>query len=61
MVMDIEEDDKEYYIHPELIDERFGFMVEAVIDGGIASGGYSAIIDCRGEEPVEVRPYELWH
>ncbi len=61
MVMDIEEDDRGYYVHPELIDERFGFMVEAVIDGGIAPGGYSAIIDCRGEEPVVVRPYELWH
>lgn len=41
-----EEDDIEYVTNPELIDERYGKMVDLVIDGGIGYFEPSTIVDC---------------
>lgn len=49
----IVEDDPEYSTDPELVFERYGSGVSYVVDGGIAGGGPSTIVDCT-EEPFEV-------
>lgn len=41
-----EDDDIEYVTNPELIDERFGNMVDLVIDGGIGDFEPSTIVNC---------------
>ena len=41
-----EEDEVENYTDPELIHERFGSRVAAVVDGGIADTEPSTVIDC---------------
>lgn len=46
--------DVSYFTHPELIDEKFGHWVVAVLDGGIASGGQTAVIDCRSDGAPEI-------
>jgi tRNA threonylcarbamoyl adenosine modification protein (Sua5/YciO/YrdC/YwlC family) len=50
-----EEDDIEYITTPELIDEKFGSLVDLVIDGGIGGTEPSTIVDCTGEEPEIIR------
>lgn len=45
----------EEYTDPELINDRFGKLVDLVIDGGIGGMIPSTIIDCTGDEPVMVR------
>jgi tRNA threonylcarbamoyl adenosine modification protein (Sua5/YciO/YrdC/YwlC family) len=50
-----EEDDIEYITTPELIDEKFGALVDLVIDGGIGGTEPSTIVDCTGETPEIVR------
>jgi len=45
----------EYTTDPELIDERFGHLVDMVIDGGPGGIIQSTVVDCTGEEPVVVR------
>ena len=50
-----EDEDIEYYSNPELIDEKFGDLVELVIDGGIGGTEPSTIVDCTGDEPEIVR------
>lgn len=49
------EDTKEYITDPELIEEKYGKLVDLVIDGG--EGGYipSTVVDCTGDEPVIIR------
>lgn len=47
------EDEPEYGTDPELVFERYGANVSYVVDGGIAGGGPSTIVDCT-EEPFEV-------
>lgn len=43
-----DEEDNEYIRNPELIDERYGHIVDIVIDGG--EGGFegSTVVDCTG-------------
>ena len=41
-----EDDEPENYTDPDLIHDRFGARVEVVVDGGIADGGASTVIDC---------------
>lgn len=50
-------DDKilEYPTDPELIAEEYGYLVDAVIDGGYGGMVPSTIIDCSGDEPEVVR------
>ena len=39
----------EYLTNPELIYEKFGHMVDIVIDGGIGDYSPSTIVDCTGD------------
>lgn len=50
-----DDDDIEYKTTPELIDEKFGAMVDVVIDAGIGGTESSTIVDCTHEEPEIVR------
>ncbi|MCD8293477.1 MAG: threonylcarbamoyl-AMP synthase [Prevotellaceae bacterium] len=50
-----EHDEIEYATVPELIDERFGGMVDLVIDGGIGGTDSSTIVECTGDEPQIIR------
>ena len=50
-----EDDDPEYTTDPELIDEKYGDLVDLVIDGGIGGLDGSTVVDCTGDEPVIVR------
>jgi len=45
----------EDYTDPEIMYERFGHLVDFVIDGGIGGMEPSTIVDCTGEEPVVTR------
>lgn len=50
-----DEEDNEYIRNPELIDERYGNIVDMVIDGG--EGGYegSTVVDCTSGDYEVVR------
>lgn len=50
-----DEEDNEYIRNPELIDERYGNIVDMVIDGG--EGGYegSTVVDCTSRDYEVVR------
>src|SRR5574344_2628439 len=41
-----DDEDKEYTTNPELMDEKFGKIVNMVIDGGIGGTEPSTIVDC---------------
>ncbi len=45
----------EYSTDPELIDERYGRLVDFVIDGGMGGAEPSTVVDCTADEPVIVR------
>ena len=45
----------EYYTDPEMIQEKFGALVDIVIDGGIGGILPSTIVDCTGDVPVVIR------
>lgn len=45
----------EEYTDPELIEEKFGKLVDLIVDGGIGGMQYSTIIDMTGEEPEVTR------
>jgi tRNA threonylcarbamoyl adenosine modification protein (Sua5/YciO/YrdC/YwlC family) len=45
----------EYSTDPELIFEKYQYLVDAVIDGGYGSNIPSTVLDCTGEEMVVVR------
>ncbi|WP_025069474.1 L-threonylcarbamoyladenylate synthase [Bacteroides propionicifaciens] len=44
-----EGEDTEYATNPELIYEKFGHLVDIVIDGGVGDYSPSTIVDCTGE------------
>ncbi|HLP32207.1 MAG TPA: L-threonylcarbamoyladenylate synthase [Bacteroidia bacterium] len=46
---------EDYLIEPEEMEEKFGHMVAAVIDGGLGGIVPSTVIDCSGDEPLLVR------
>jgi tRNA threonylcarbamoyl adenosine modification protein (Sua5/YciO/YrdC/YwlC family) len=48
-------EDMEYATDPELIDEKFGGIVDMVIDGGVGGTKPSTVVDCTGPEPEIVR------
>ncbi|MDL2254675.1 threonylcarbamoyl-AMP synthase [Bacteroidales bacterium OttesenSCG-928-J16] len=50
-----DDDIEEYLTDPELIYERFGDMVDMVVDGGYGDNRPSTVIDCTGGEPDVVR------
>ncbi|WEK36710.1 MAG: L-threonylcarbamoyladenylate synthase [Candidatus Pseudobacter hemicellulosilyticus] len=45
----------EEYTDPELMHQKFGKLVDLVIDGGIGGMTPSTIVDCTGDEPVVTR------
>ena len=45
----------EYTTDPELIHEKFGDLVDLVIDGGYGGNIPSTIVDCTGDEPMIIR------
>jgi tRNA threonylcarbamoyl adenosine modification protein (Sua5/YciO/YrdC/YwlC family) len=45
----------EYTTDPELIHEKYGKLVDLVIDGGFGHNIPSTIIDCTGDEPLIIR------
>lgn len=53
-------DDIEYITTPELIDEKFGNLVDLVIDAGIGGTEFSTIVNCTGDEPEIVRQGAGW-
>ncbi|HPW78587.1 MAG: Threonylcarbamoyl-AMP synthase [Bacteroidetes bacterium ADurb.Bin037] len=50
-----DETEPEYANDPDFINERFGDLVDIVIDGGPGGLDPSAIIDCTGPEPLVIR------
>ena len=54
-VHDDEDEVTEYITDPELIHERYGNMVDAVIDGGYGDNQPSTVIDCTTDEFEIVR------
>ena len=57
MTTSLHDDDEivEYTTDPELIYERYGKVVDIVIDSGPGGNVPSTVIDCTGQEPVLVR------
>lgn len=57
LVTSVHDDDEvvEYTTDPELIDERWGDRVEAVVDGGLGHLDASTVIDCTSGIPEVVR------
>ena len=50
-----EEHEVDYLVNPELMDERLGYQVDLVIDGGFGDTVGSAVIDCTTGEPEVIR------
>lgn len=50
-----EDDEPEYSTTPELIDEKFGDIVDLVIDGGIGDNEFSTIVNCTEYPPTVER------
>ncbi len=53
----IHDDDQvlEYTTDPELIHEKFGQLVDVVIDGGYGHNIPSTVVDCTDQEPLIIR------
>ncbi|MCE5173853.1 MAG: L-threonylcarbamoyladenylate synthase [Bacteroidales bacterium] len=49
------DDQVEYTTDPELIDERYGNLVDLVIDGGIGGIVQSTVVDCTQDEVQIIR------
>jgi tRNA threonylcarbamoyl adenosine modification protein (Sua5/YciO/YrdC/YwlC family) len=45
----------EEFTDPESIDDKFGKLVDLVVDGGIGGMQYSTIVDLTGDEPAILR------
>lgn len=54
-LLPLEDAELEYATHPELIHERYGREVEAVVDGGMGVAELSTVVDLTGDEPEIVR------
>lgn len=50
-----EGDDVAYFLNPELVDERFGYDVGLVVDGGLGKNGVTTVVDCTGSAPAMER------
>lgn len=49
----LDEENPEYALDPDLVEERYGWEVAIVVDGGLLTGSASTVIDCTTE------PFEL--
>lgn len=54
-VHDVEDEVTEYITDPELIHERYGTQVDAVIDGGYGDNQPSTVIDCTTDDFEVIR------
>lgn len=45
----------EEYTDPEIIHEKFGKIVDIVVDGGLGGMTFSTVVDCTGGEPELIR------
>ncbi|MBO7418153.1 MAG: threonylcarbamoyl-AMP synthase [Bacteroidaceae bacterium] len=50
-----DDDEVDYLVNPELMDESLGSQVDLVIDGGFGDTVGSAVIDCTTGEPEVIR------
>lgn len=50
-----EDDVVEYTTDPELIDEKYGELVELIVHGGYGDNEPSTVVDCTGGEPEIIR------
>lgn len=50
-----EDDVIEYTTDPELIDEKYGELVDLIVHGGYGDNEPSTVIDCTGSEPEIIR------
>lgn len=55
-----EDEEMEYATNPELIDEKFGDLVDMVIDGGIGGIEPSTVVNCTDGEAEIVRQGKGW-
>lgn len=55
-----EDEDLEYVTDPELIDEKFGDIVDLVIDGGIGGIEPSTVCKCTEDEPGNCSSRKRW-
>lgn len=51
----MEDEEVEHYTDPEIIQERFGHLVDMVIDGGPGGMVPSTVIDCTSSTPSLIR------
>lgn len=49
------DDEEDYLTNPELIDEKYGHLVDLVIDGGMGNIIPSTVVDCTEDEAKVVR------
>ncbi len=52
---DDQDDIAEYLTDPQEIHDRYGSLVDLVVDGGFGNNIASTVIDCTGDEPVTIR------
>ena len=50
------EEDPEYVLDPEWIHERYGTLIDLVVDGGEGGMEPSTVVDCVSGEPIIIRP-----
>ena len=51
----VDEDQPEYNMDPSLMHDRYGDLVDMVVDGGYGQLGSSTIVDCsKGENEIEI-------
>ena len=55
-----DDEDVEYKTNPELIHEKWGELVDLVVDCGIGQAEGSTVVDCTGDEPEVVRQGLGW-
>jgi len=49
------DEDVSYYTDPELMQDRFGKLVDLILDGGPGHIVPSTVVDCTGDEPQLIR------
>lgn len=55
VVSSVKDDEVEYTTDPELIQEKYGHLVDIVVDGGIGNIEESTVVDCTGTSPEIIR------
>ena len=55
VVSSVKDDEIEYTTDPELIHEKYGHLVDLVVDGGMGNIIETTVVDCTGNEPEIIR------